>query len=180
MLREGGVLLEQYDHYQKQTLRNRCQITGPNGVQTLSIPIQKPDGVKAFMRDIRISDHGNWQHLHWNALVSSYGKSPFFEYYADDIRPFYEPQPSPFLVDYNEAILHKLLQLLDMEQVVVQRTPRYQGHADGLSLQPPLLKPAPYYQVFQARHGFTPDLCILDLLFNMGPESLIVLNNMIS
>lgn len=180
MLREGSVVVEQFDHYVKQTLRNRQCIVGPNGVQTLSIPVQKPDTPKAYMRDIRISDHGNWRHLHWNALVASYGKSPFFEYYADDIRPFYESGKTPFLVDFNEEILRTMLRLLDMEEVDVRRTDSYQGQAAGASSidKPVEVKTVPYYQVFQARHGFTADLSILDLLFNMGPESLIVLHNM--
>ena len=81
--------LESHDNYVKQTYRNRCNIAMTNGVQVLSIPVEKYDSLKCPMRDIRISDHANWRHLHWNALQSAYGESPFFEYYADDLHPFF-------------------------------------------------------------------------------------------
>ena len=76
--------------YIKQTYRNRCTIAAPDGALALSIPTVKPDTLKCPMRDIRISDHGNWRHLHWNAIESAYNHTPFFEYYKDDFRPFYE------------------------------------------------------------------------------------------
>ena len=66
------------------------------------------------MRDIRISDHGNWRHLHWQALVSAYGETPFFEYYADDIRPFFEECRWKYLLDFNLDITHTLCSLLDV------------------------------------------------------------------
>ena len=81
--------IESHDNYVKQTYRNRCNIAMTNGVQVLSIPVEKYDSLKCPMRDIRISDHANWRHLHWNALQSAYGDSPFFEYYADDLHPFF-------------------------------------------------------------------------------------------
>ena len=82
--------IEQYEHYVKQTYRNRCIIAAANGPLALTIPTEKVEGGKCIMRNIRISDHGNWRHLHWTALESAYRQSPFFEYYADDFRPFYE------------------------------------------------------------------------------------------
>ena len=84
------VLLERYDHFTKQTYRNRCLIATTQGVQALTVPVERKDGEKCLMKDVRISDHGNWRHLHWNALQSAYGESPFFEYYVDDILPFFE------------------------------------------------------------------------------------------
>ena len=107
------VVIETHEHYVKQTYRNRCLIAGPNGVQALTVPIEKPAFGKAAMRDIRISDHGNWRHLHWNALQSSYERSPFFDYYADDLRPFYENHIE-FLLDFNEGLQHTVLDLLDL------------------------------------------------------------------
>ena len=91
------------DIYCKQTLRNRCWIASPNGPLALTVPVVKFVPYHTPMRDIRISDHGNWRHLHWNALQSSYGRTPFFEFYADDFAPFYEKRWD-FLVDYNQAL----------------------------------------------------------------------------
>ncbi|MBO7068103.1 MAG: WbqC family protein [Bacteroidaceae bacterium] len=162
-----GVLLEVNDHYRKQTLRNRCMIDSPQGVLSLSIPVEKP-APHTLMRDIRISDHGNWRHLHWNALLSSYSQSPFFEYYADDFAPFYEKKWE-FLADFNEDLLRLVCSLIDIN-TPVSRTISYAGE------QPPFpQKETPYYQVFVRKHGFLPNLSIVDLLFNMGPESLLLL-----
>jgi uncharacterized protein YraI len=71
------VIIEKMDNYVKQTYRNRCVIATANGMQTLSIPVVKPDFHKCYTRDIRIADHGNWRHLHWNAIVSAYRSTPF-------------------------------------------------------------------------------------------------------
>ena len=90
LLAYDQIYIEQHDHYTKQTYRNRCTIAAPDGELALSIPTVKPDTPKCPMRDIRISDHGNWRHLHWNAIESAYNHTPFFEYYKDDFRPFYE------------------------------------------------------------------------------------------
>ena len=102
MLQYPEVRIETAENYVKQTYRNRCSIAAANGPLSLSIPIVKPDTLKCQTKDIRISDHGNWRHLHWNALVSAYNMSPFFEYYADDFAPFYEKKYE-FLLDFNET-----------------------------------------------------------------------------
>ena len=96
--RAEHVIIEQWESFQKQTYRNRCLIATTNGVQALTVPVEKS---AECIKDLRISDHGNWRHLHWNALQSAYGESPFFEYYQDDIRPFFEKRWT-FLLDFNE------------------------------------------------------------------------------
>ena len=113
-LNRHRCIIEQHDNFVKQTYRNRCVIASANGPQTLTVPIERYDGMKCAMRDIRISDHGNWRHLHWQALVSAYGETPFFEYYADDIRPFFEECRWKYLLDFNLDITHTLCSLLDV------------------------------------------------------------------
>ena len=139
------------------------------------------------MKDIEISDHGNWRHLHWNAIESAYNHTPFFEYYKDDFRPFYEKKYR-FLIDFNEDLRRLVCSLIDM-QPAVQYTSSYQTQlpADAEDFRErihpkkdfrqenPTFNPLAYYQVFQQRLGFLPNLSIIDLLFNMGPESLLVL-----
>lgn len=184
------VWIEQYDHYQKQTYRNRCVIAAPDGPLSLTVPIEKPNTQKAFMRDIRISDHGNWRHLHWNAIESAYNHTPFFEYYKDDFRPFYEKK-FDFLVDYNEQLCQLVCQLIDID-TSFQRTESYVAEPsntiidlrDAIHPKKELMNDAsfvviPYYQVFQERLGFLPNLSIIDLLFNMGPEAILVLQKSI-
>lgn len=96
--------IEHYDSFVKQTYRNRCVIATANGAQSLTIPTVHGDSL--LMRDIRISNHANWRHVHWNALASAYGESPFFEFYQDDIRPFFEKRWE-FLFEFNMEITQK-------------------------------------------------------------------------
>ena len=96
--RFDACLIEQHDHFVKQTYRNRSVIATTNGLQALSIPVEKFEGLKCEMKDVRISDHANWRHLHWNALQSAYGESPFFEYYADDLHPFLSESGNFFMI----------------------------------------------------------------------------------
>ena len=110
--RYDRCLIEQFDNFQKQTYRNRCRIATANGSQVLTVPVERTEG-KCLMRDVRISDHGAWRHLHWNALQSAYGESPFFEFYADDLQPFFERRWT-FLLDFNMEITNKLCELLDI------------------------------------------------------------------
>jgi len=163
--RAGTAEIEQWEHFPKQTLRNRCTIATTDGRQTLTVPVEK-HLPHCPTRDIRISDHGAWRHLHWNALLSAYRKTPFFDYYADDLHPFFERKWT-FLVDFNEAIRQTVCELLDISPTV-SLTRRY----EGVTEQPTFL-PKPYYQLFSAKHGFQPNLSILDLLFEMGPEAVL-------
>ena len=180
-------IIEQHDHFVKQTYRNCCVIATANGTQTLTVPIERYDGTKCPMRDIRISDHGNWRHLHWNALVSAYGETPFFEFYADDLRPFFEKHHT-FLFDLNLDIMHTMCQLLDVrpqvtlsEQYIVlpSEDDAVVDFREAIRPKHPLpdadFNPTPYYQVRAQRHGFLPNLSILDLLFNEGPEGIFYL-----
>ena len=175
LLAYDKVFIEQHDHYMKQTYRNRCTIAAPDGELALSIPTVKPNTLKCPMRDIRISDHGNWRHLHWNAIESAYNHTPFFEYYKDDFRPFYEKKYE-FLADFNEELCRLICSLIDI-QPDMERTSEYRTE---FTLEDTAFSPQPYYQVFQERLGFLPNLSIIDLLFNMGPESLLVLQKSIT
>lgn len=181
--RSSETKIEVYDNYVKQTYRNRCIIAGANGPQNLSIPVIKPDTPKCFTRDIQIADHGNWRHLHWNAIVSAYNSTPFFEYYADDFHPFYENKIK-YLLDFNEQLRELICSLLDISPQV-SYTDHYEAILTGKNLDlRDIIHPKkdkyiqnirPYYQVFETKYGFFPNLSIIDLLFNMGPESLLYL-----
>lgn len=186
MLQYPEIRVETTENYVKQSFRNRCIIAAANGPLALSLPIVKPDTLKCQTKDIRISDHGNWRHLHWNALVSAYNMSPFFEYYADDFAPFYEKKYD-FLLDFNEELRRLVCQFLDLEPKITY-TESYEAEVANdfrETIRPkhegedPAFAPKPYYQVFQEKHGFLPNLSIADLLFNMGPEGLVILRNSI-
>lgn len=175
----GQVLVEQFDSYHKQTYRNRCVIATSNGPQSLTIPVVHGNTPRQFMRDIRISSHGNWRHLHWNAFSSAYMNSPFFMYYEDDIRPVFEGNHS-FLVDFNAELLDIVLKLVGINAEVTF-TDGYvtEGSVPHYDDFRHLVDPGvtgdmefkPYYQVFSERTGFIPNLSIADMLFNLGPET---------
>ena len=167
--RSEKVFIDCHEHFVKQTYRNRCHIATSHGVQALTIPVVHDSAED--IRDIRLSDHGHWRHLHWQALQSAYGESPFFEYYADDLRPFYEKR------------------LLDLRPRL-EEAPRYltpeewaaQGVADlRQDIRPknppadPSFQVLPYYQLYRDRCGFRENLSIVDLLFNEGNESIFYL-----
>ena len=182
LYRSDEVQIEQWESFQKQTYRNRCLIAAPNGIQALTVPVEHT--VSPLIKDLKVSDHGNWRHLHWNALVTAYSESPFFEYYQDDIRLFYE-QRWDYLLEFNEAIRAKMCELIDIQPNVSYslefRTLNSQLRDFRETIRPkhpapdPDFTPRPYYQVWQQKHGFLPNLSILDLLFNMGPESILYL-----
>jgi len=177
------VYLEHCDYYVKQTYRNRCHIAAANGMMALSIPVEKATKEKILTRDIRISDHSDWQTQHWRSIESAYNSTPFFEYYKDDLLPFYEKKWT-FLYDFNLDIQHKVLELLDLNPKILL-TEKYtaepqQGVVDlRESIHPKkeslFETPKPYYQVFDQRFGFQPNLSIIDLLFNMGNESQLII-----
>ena len=210
LYRAESVLIEQWESFQKQTYRNRCVIATTQGVQALTVPVERSSS--GLIKDVRISDHGNWRHLHWNALLSAYGESPFFEYYQDDIRPFFEKRWD-YLLDFNEAIRQTVCALIDIQPQVnytqtylpestllpppsTLHTPPSTLHTPPSTLHTPPstlitsfretitpkhpaedadFVPRPYYQVYQQKYGFQANLSVLDLLFNMGPESIFYL-----
>ena len=185
LYRAERVEIERWESFQKQTYRNRCLIATTQGVQALTVPVERNN---KLIKDIRISDHGNWRHLHWNALVSAYGESPFFDYYQDDIRPFFEHRWE-YLLDFNEAIREKICELIDIQPRVsyseewtvsnVHSHPSPLDYRSAITPKHPApdsdFTPKPYYQVYLQKHGFLPNLSILDLLFNMGQESIFYL-----
>lgn len=166
------VYINDNESYQKQTFRNRCTIATANGPLNLTVPVAHK-GVRSI-RDIEISDHGNWRHLHWQALLTNYGESAFFEYYQDDIRPFYENRWK-YLYDYNQEIMQTMCRLLDIDVEIKNLTQSPNTPLPTTTLPLEGQGEASYYQVYARRTGFLPNLSILDLLFNEGPQAILYL-----
>jgi len=177
-----SVLIEQFDSYQKQTYRNRCEIYGANGRHSLVIPVKHEKGKRLMTKDVRIDYDTDWRRLHWKGIESAYRSSPYFEYYCDFLEPFYRRE-FIFLVDLclrlNEEVLRILHipnkpvltnefifpgsrpDVIDLRLVISPKVDRFTDK-EFHSIE--------YSQVFQTAHGFIPNLSILDLIFNLGPE----------
>ncbi len=183
MAKADTVFLEYCEFYEKQSYRNRCNIAGANGQLALTIPVEKSRGSRMLTRDVRISEHSDWQLQHWRSIESAYNSTPFFEYYKDDLIPFYEKSWT-FLWDFNTEVQTKMLELLDL-QVDVRLTKEYKVDFDenvqdvrnGIhpKKETDVGSFKTYYQVFEQRFGFIPNLSSIDLLFNMGNESILIL-----
>ncbi|MCM1035634.1 MAG: WbqC family protein [Paludibacter sp.] len=167
---EGLLLVEQYESFPKQTLRNRCVIAGPNGAQTLTVPVCRSES-KQFTKDVRISYQTKWQHQHRTALISAYKNTPFFDYYQDFFLPLYQKH-FDYLLDFNLALHQSVCRLLELPCDVLL-TDNWEG-ADETVFEGDC---TPYWQMFADKpHGFLSNLSIVDLLFNLGPEAQLYLH----
>jgi len=184
LVKADKVFLEYHENYTKQSYRNRCHIAAANGLMALSIPVEKQGKEKILTRDIRISEHGDWQTQHWRSISSAYNSSPFFEYYQDDFQPFYEKKWD-FLWDYNLELLNLTFKLLDISPEINFTSEFLTNLDNGTDLRDKihpkkkcLFENEKYFQVFENKFSFIPDLSIIDLLFNMGNEAVLILQKM--
>lgn len=183
-----NVYLEQHENFTKQTYRNRYEIFGANGMIPLIVPVAKGRGRNVKIRELRISYDMEWQRNHWRTIFSAYNSSPFFSFYEDEIFHFFENKMK-FLFDFNLKAIALLCDLLDIEKLPELTTDFEKVEGNALNFREafspkkhraapdPQFNPQPYTQVFEEKQGFIPNLSILDLLFNEGPNSLNVLEN---
>jgi len=178
LLQDPNCRIELNEHFIKQSIRNRCDIYGANGKLRLSIPKQRKGSSKTIIENLKISYRNNWQKQHWNAIESAYNSSPFFEYYKDDLKPFFE-EKEEYLVNFNSKLQNAILSMIQQKNMI-KNTTEYLHKGDFFDLRNytwKLKNQEKYDQVFMEKQGFIPNLSILDLLFNLGPESIDYLHN---
>lgn len=179
IMQPDNVILDLHEHYIKQTYRNRCRILSANGVLNLIIPVIKVNGNHTRVQDVVIDYSEKWQINHWRAIESAYNNAPFFLYYREELEPIYR-KTFRLLAELNSALLKTIMMLIGLEKEIAFADAyvqvKDQGDADlrgGFSPKQqysPVNFPA-YSQVFSERSGFQPDLSIVDLLFNLGPDT---------
>ncbi|MDO1500046.1 WbqC family protein [Winogradskyella maritima] len=172
------VEIEAQGTYQKQTFRNRYDIFGPNGKLPLTIPVIYSSKNKQLYRDVKISNVEKWQSQHLKSLMTAYNSSPFFEYYIDDLMPLFNTTYN-FLFEYNlicNETLNACVQI-DKDLELTTQFKNQNGATFDFRNLAKLKTVIPYNfksytQMFCVKHGFLPNLSILDLLFNEGPNTL--------
>lgn len=173
-------MLDNYENIQKQSYRTRCYILGPNGRQMLSVPTQKNNESRQI-KDVRICYAENWRKEHFKSLEAAYRRSPYFEYYEHIFEDIFESE-FIYLFDLNYYILERLLKILNLNNQIEKTNQYYSIVANDFreayqAKKKPVNIP-PYAQVFEEKLNFTPDLSIIDLICNLGPESLIYLKKL--
>jgi hypothetical protein len=171
------IIIEAHENFQKQSYRNRCYIAGPNGKQMLNIPVVRPGGNHTAIQKVKFFNDVNWKQQHWNSIITAYNSSPFLLYYEDEIKDVLFAD-YPTLWEMNLQLLKLMISILQIK-TKIEITDSYIGnYGDRLDLRNsihPKLKTEstfkPYIQVFDDRNGFISNLSILDLLFNLGPET---------
>jgi hypothetical protein len=175
------VRFEVCDNYQKQTYRNRMHIYGANGKMSLTVPVIFSQNNRQSYKDILISEDTNWQDMHWKSIQSAYSGSPFFEFYQDDLEPLFTSKQH-YLLDFNFKCLKVIYDCLQhpfefdttkMYDKTVKDRMDYRILVDNRKEKEQKFKP--YVQVFDDKHGFIPNLSILDLICNEGPNALMYL-----
>ena len=184
VLNASIIHIEQFDNYSKQSYRNRTQILSANGVLNLSIPIKKNKSEKV-VNAIEISYKEDWQKNHWRAITSAYKNSPYFDFFEEDLRVFYSNKYN-LLIDYNTDQLKFIVKVLKQKKNI-QLTKQYESNPDSVIDLRTIIHPKQsylsdklvanklgqsYYQTFENKISFTPNLSILDLLFNKGLQTI--------
>ena len=185
---KGGTLLVDLDerHLPLRHSHHRYRIDGPNGVQTLTVPlVGSTNNMVTPLRDVLISEHGSWRRLHWGALFSAYGRSPYFDYVADDLSRVINGTQR-YLHEFNRQLHEVIVEFMDLPLVTRyldggEVMPGAEDLRGRIAMKKPDALPiasVPYYQMWLAADGFKPDLSILDLMMNLGREGIFTLMNM--
>ena len=170
-IQNGSMVIDAHEHFVKQSYRSRCSIYGPNGKQELIIPVVHKDLFTIPIKEVKIHNESRWQNIHWRSLEAAYKNSPYFEFFEDDLRPFYEKKYE-YLFDFNLELLQRIFKV-KKATVEIKLTEKFEMNQPDLKDLRNYFHPkntfesvAPYHQVFGDRHGFIDNLSFVDYLFN--------------
>mgnify|MGYP003976410067 FL=1 len=173
----GNILWELNKNFNKQTLRNRTYIYGPNKILKLSIPI-KHSKESFTLENTLIENDFQWQKDHWKSIQSAYKSSPFFEFYEDGLKNLYFNNYNKLSVFNIECIklVYEWFDISAKSSFTKTFKEKYNTEIDLRDMAEKnfddkfIVKE--YIQVFSPNHGFKNNLSILDLVFNQGPNSI--------
>ena len=179
-LYDGTCVIDLYEHYVKQSYRNRCDILTAGGPASLTVHVVKGGSIrKRPVCDMRIDYSKRWQHQHWMSILSAYRNSPYFDHDRDRFEPFYNREFT-FLADWNIALLETVTGILGTPPALRFSDSYIEADTDDRDLRPafePLRADGRttaggvYEQVFADRFPFVPNLSVIDLLFCEGPAA---------
>jgi hypothetical protein len=174
------IWLEKEENYIKQTYRNRCRILSANGPVILTVPVLSSASSKTCIKDVRIDYSKRWQQIHIRAIKSAYSSSAFFEYYFDLAEKLINSREN-YLLDLNDRSLEMVMKIAGISTPVEYTSGfspvRGEDFDFRYSISPKKETPETYslreyFQVFGNKYGFVPDLSVLDLIFNTGPDAI--------
>lgn len=172
-LEADKIIIDQHEHFIKQTYRNRCQIYGPNGIQSLIIPVKHQNLSHSPVKDTRISFDVPWNKIHWKTICSAYRNSPYFEFYEDEFKNTFE-KPNEFLFDFNYKLMELIFNIFRIKKSISlsenfeKETTLSVDFRNIFHPKKKLININPYHQIFSDRFGFINDLSCIDYLFNVG------------
>lgn len=183
LLRATEVMIDLFETYPRQTWRNRCRVLSGNGPVDLSVPVEKPMGNHTRTHQVTISQHYSWKKNHWRTIYSAYRNSPYFIFYADMVEELIMGATAEYLSELNQSVLTTLIKEMDLNIGFEYTQSFISEPGEFLDLRfcispkerdrKGFAEPAfePYYQVFDGKYAFLSNACIVDLLFNTGPDA---------
>ena len=181
MLKQEKVFFCEETFYQKQTYRNRSEIYGANGKLKLTIPIRHThSGKKPLDGQVQIAYDMDWQKQHWKSICTAYRSSPYFEFYETDFAPYYRVQTSR-LFEFNLNLIKLVMELIESPfayEIIAMEPNKFKPKDELLNTkQRAIPEFENYTQVFSLKFGFLSNLSVIDLLFNLGPNTASYLRN---
>jgi hypothetical protein len=181
------ILLADTLIFSRKSRVHRAQIRTNNGTTWVQLPIH-PEDKKAKLNEARIDSEKNWVKLLIQTLETAYGGSPYYEEYMPWFEDILHQAPGAPFLQITQQFRHRIFEFLHLPELKTAEVywsslnSTEQKEANPLLQEPESKNYMPQIAknpIFPFQHpeysqhfgGFIPGLCLLDLLFEVGPES---------